>query len=294
MSHHWVRFFFCSLLALSSVAASTQQRPIIAIAAVDSGAEEKLALVPQVSAYLTPINTTRPYVNADFQASMYLLRSEIMASAVRHNIAALSGLSDYEFALVLTALLYFENNGVLQQRTGVEHHATYCYQHAQTLMNYTGLTDFSVWPANLRPSVGLSLLRGEMPYIDHTYQAAVVQRPITIYGSHLQVAMHKHPGWEPSLSAVAAEITDPVLAVEYLAANFEMALYRADYDWVPHSWMTLVAWHNQGLVDPQAMLRHHQLQTVLPQVAMYLPVAHELFADWSVLARVESKLPIAR
>ena len=87
----------------------------------------------------------------------------------------------------------------------------------------------------------------------------------------------RHPDeWVPTESVITEEISQPALAVEYLAANFEVASYRAQFDWAPVSWMTFTAWHNQGVVSPASIAANGQLARVLPTVETYFPAAMKL------------------
>lgn len=293
MSHHQVRLFFCVLL-VGLALVIPRQGPVMASAAPALPKEQPYTIaiitVPNAPQMVIPTaegvfyrhgisarsEATPPYVDPAFQQEMRWLRRTLLDSAERHNRPTVTGMTTEEFAVVMAAQLYFEHNAVLENRAGVTRAMTPLYQGAQEIANRMGVGNFTVWPSNLRPSVGLSLLRGEMPYIDGDDQPAVLTLPITIAHSPLKMAMVQHPTWEPALSAVAIEIVQPRLAVEYLAANFEIASYRAEYDWTPVTWMTLAAWHNQGVVNPAAMAGHSQLATVLPGVQRYLPAAMTL------------------
>lgn len=293
MSHHTVRFFFCGILVVLALVVP-RQAPLMAVDAARAPA----ALPPGVMVLVVPgaprlrLPTAdgvlfrygsialhpegAAYIQPAFEQQMRSLRSTILASAARHNRRPATGLSDEEFAVFMAAQLYYENNAVLRQRGEIARMITPVYQEAQNVVNQIGFGDYTVWPANLRPSVARSLLLGELPYIDEDDRPAALTIPITIVGSALQPAMQEQGDWQPSLSAVAAEIVRPRLAVEYLAANFEVASYRAELDRAPISWITFTAWHNQGVVSAAAISEHSQLASVLPEVASYLPAAMRL------------------
>lgn len=300
MSHHVVRYFFCALLLAVLAVLVPHHRPLVAAApSVDQprlappltrthllDGAPALRSWPTAEAVFYRHGQTAyrqehsfsyaPYLDQAFELEMQRLRPALLTSAARHNRPELTGMSDEEFAVVMAAQIYFECNAVLADRSTVGRLVTPIYQDAQVVANSLGMGNFSVWPTNLRPSVALSLLRGEMPYIDINDEPAYELRPIVITGSKLQPAMARWSDWEPSLSAVAAEIADPELAIEYLAANFEIASYRAAFDWTPVSWITFAAWHNQGLVGPDLIAFNPQLQRVLPAIEGYLPVAQRL------------------
>ncbi len=298
MSHQLVRFFFCLLLLITLMSIQPQHGPLLAAA---SPAARPQSFGPPLTAYsynvagapaLAPWpaatypfyaynvsaerSAAEAYIDPAFQLQMIRLRSQLLASAARHNHREWTGMTDEQFATVMAAQLYFEYNSTLAQRSNLGRTLTPLYQEAQDVANRVGMGNFSVWPANLRPSVALSLLRGEMPYINRRNRAAVILYPITISGSQLQLAMQRHAGWEPALSAVANEIADPELAIEYLAANFEIATYRARFDWAPISWITFAGWHNRGLASPGAIVEHPELATILSNIERYFPAAIKL------------------
>lgn len=298
MSRRKVRLFFCLLFVAILAVQGAYRRPLLVAATplvLNQAAPARLhsyivANAPPIQDWPsaadvfyragTPYATdlTEPYIEPAFELEMLRLRSAIIASAQRHNRRAVTGLSDEEFAVLLTAQLYFEYNSTLATRSTLGRVVTPVYQEAQDVANTIGVGNFSVWPANLRPSVAISLLRGEMPYINSLDEPAVRRIPLTIQGSKLQLLLDNERGleWQPSDSDVAAEIAQPELAIEYLAANFEVASYRAQFDWAPVSWMTFAAWHNQGVVSSGHIASNGQLAQVLPAIETYIPAAMRL------------------
>jgi hypothetical protein len=81
-------------------------------------------------------------------------------------------------------------------------------------------------------------------------------------------------------SAISREICQDELGVEYLAANLERGLYRADYEGVPVSWRTLAAWHNQGIVQPAQIREHSWASEYIRRTSAYLPTARRLLAQY--------------
>mgnify|MGYP000107533878 CR=1 FL=1 len=298
MSRRKVRLFFC-LLSVAIVVVHKSHRSPVLVAATPLVLDQ--AAPPRLHSYIVtgaplivrwpsaadvfyragrpyPTALPKPYVDPAFELQMLRLRSAILASAERHNRQAVTGLRDDEFAVLLAAQLYFEYNSTLATRGTLGRVVTPVYQEAQGVANAIGMGNFSVWPANLRPSVAASLLRAEMPYINALDRPTTRQIPLTIHGSRLQplIEAKRWASWQPSDSAVAAEIAQPELAVEYLAANFEVASYRAQFDWAPITWMTFAAWHNQGLVSPAHIAGNGQLAQVLSTIETYLPAAMHL------------------
>ena len=298
MSRRKVRLFFAVLLLAVLALDGYDRRPLVVAAAplvIDQppppvSRSYWVTDAPHLDSWPTAANVfygagtayaldlPDPYVDRAFEVQMMRLRPTILASAQRHNRRAVTGLRDEEFAVLLAAQLYFEYNSTLATRDGLARVVTPLYQEAQDVANTVGIGDFSVWPANLRPSVAASLLRGEMPYINADNEPAVQTIPLQIAGSRLQALMHERAAsdWQPSASDVAAEISQPALAIEYLAANFEVASYRAEFDWTPISWMTFGAWHNQGVVSPMHLAANGQLGHVLPTIETYIPAAMRL------------------
>jgi hypothetical protein len=89
-----------------------------------------------------------------------------------------------------------------------------------------------------------------------------------------------HPATFSSTSelyaAVTAEITEPDLAVEYLAANLERGLYRARAEHVLVTWRTLAAWHNQGIVDPATLRKNATASDYVRRASAYFGKARSL------------------
>jgi hypothetical protein len=77
-------------------------------------------------------------------------------------------------------------------------------------------------------------------------------------------------------AAISDEISQPALAVEYLAANLERGLYRAQIEGVPVTWRTLAAWHNQGIVSPRDIRDNATASDYLRRCSAYLGKARAL------------------
>jgi hypothetical protein len=316
MSRRKVRFFFCLLLIVTLFAdARGKRRTVLASTplvldqpAPPAARSYRLPGTPVLRNWPTvehllyeygvaqPTEIAPAYYDPGFNLLMLRLRPAILDSARRHNRRAVTRMSDEEFAVMLAAQLYFEYNSALATRGELLRSITPIYQEAQNVANLMGVGNFSVWPANMRPSVAASLLRGEMPYIDEDDRPAFLTYPITIAGSELQreLRARRDEDWQPATWAVAAEIAQPRLAVEYMAANFEIATYRAEFDLVPVNWMTLAAWHNQGIVSPSGIAHHQQLARVLPGITRYLPGALLLIHAPPLPAPALIRAPLAR
>jgi len=187
------------------------------------------------------------YVTPAFATEMEDLRGEILAAAARHNRPELSGLSDTQYAVLLATLLYNEHNGWFEDLVPPVRRVRPAFQHAQDVVNMAGLgTNYSLWPANLRPSVAREILEQRLPMPAPIMSLSV---PVSVPGSAIDLAAFASE--RELLAAISAELVRPELAVEYLAANVARGVYRAHYEGVLVSWQALAAWHNQGIVRPE-------------------------------------------
>ncbi len=215
-----------------------------------------------------------PYVRPDFAERMQTLRPVILAAAARHNRPALSGMDDGQFAEVVALLLYNEHFGWLEDDVRPLRLLTPAYQQAQVVVNSSGVgTNFSVWPANVRPSVALEILMQQMPLPGATGAVTV---PVVVVGS--EVYGQTFASRRALFAAITREITNDELAVEYLAANLDRGLYRAWYEGVPVSWRTLAGWHNQGIVQPAQIRANGCAWDYVRRTSAYLPRARALVA----------------
>lgn len=218
-----------------------------------------------------PTLSIEPYIRPSFAEQMRQLRPVILQAAQRHNRPEISHMTDQEFAAVIALILYNENFGSFEDRFASVRPLTPLYQQLQVEANEFSGSNFSVWPANLRPSVALEILRQEVPVPAPT---TVITRPITVTGSKIDINSYQS---EAELyAAITREINDPVLAVSYLAANLERGLYRAQYEGVPVTWRTLAAWHNQGIVSPKDIRRNPTARSYIYRSSAYIPSAYML------------------
>jgi hypothetical protein len=220
-----------------------------------------------------PAPAIEPYVRPAFARQMQMLRPVILEAAKRHNRPALSGMSDYDFAVVIALVLYNENFGSLEDRVPSLRPLTPYYQDAQIGLNELGGVDFSIWPSNLRPSVALEILRRQVPVPSPT---SVITEPIVVTGS--RVNPNEYSSQDELYAALTREIANPHLSIEYLAANLERGLYRARFERVPVTWRTLAAWHNQGIVAPRDISANPTASDYLRRTSAYLATARALVA----------------
>lgn len=212
-----------------------------------------------------------PYVRPEFAAEMQRLRPAILAAARRHNRPELSGMSNQDFATVIAQILYNENFGWFEERVIPVQAITPIYEDLQRETNAVGLSNLSVWPANIRPSVAIEILRREVPLPRST---SFVTVPVAVAGS--QIDLRRLTSQPMLYAAVSNEISQPALAVEYLAANLERGLYRARFEGVPVTWRTLAAWHNQGIVSPRDIRDNATASDYLRRCSAYLAKARAL------------------
>lgn len=213
----------------------------------------------------------RPAIRPAFAAQLELLRPTILLAAKRHNRPELSHMSDQEFAVVLTQIMYNEHFGWLEEAIPPLQPITPLYQAAQVVANQAG-SDFTVWPSNLRPSVGVELLRGELPI-----PGGVMSVPVSISGT--QIALYSFHDQRALYAAVNTEIAQPDLAIEYLAANLERGIYRARYERTPVTWQALAAWHNQGIVLPTTIQANPTALHYLRRAAAYRRAAEQFIQN---------------
>ncbi len=220
-----------------------------------------------------PGPTIEVFVRPEFAARMHRLRATILKAAAQHNHPQLSGMSDYEFAVVIATILYNENFGWAEELVPPLRMVTPVYQSAQQQVNLHGLgTNFSVWPANLRPSVAAEILAGKVPLAD----GRVLYVPLRVAGSRIDPTTFNDQ--RALFAALTAEISNDELAINYLAANLERGIWRAVVEGQPISWRTLAAWHNQGIVDPVAIRNNPTARDYVRRAAAYLPLARSLLA----------------
>jgi hypothetical protein len=202
---------------------------------------------------------------------MRSLRPAIIAAARRHNRPELSGMSDYDFAVLIAQIMYNEHFGWFEERVTPAQVFTPLYEDLQRETNAAGLSNLSVWPANIRPSVAVEILRRELPLPRST---SVMTVPIAVAGSRIDLKDYRSQAG--LFTAVNEEISQPTLAVEYLAANLERGLYRAQIEGVPVTWRTLAAWHNQGIVSPRDIRDNPTASDYLRRCSAYLGRARAL------------------
>lgn len=210
------------------------------------------------------------FIRPEFRRQMRNLRPAILAAAQRHNRPALSGMDDREFAVVIATLLYNEHFGWFEEEVKPVRSLTPLYEHLQVQANSAG-ANLSVWPANLRPSVAAEILEGHVPVPGAT---GAITRSIVVAGSRVAPLAYKNQ--TDLYAAITREISDPHLAVEYLAANLERGLYRAAYEDVPVTWRTLAAWHNQGVVAAREIAANATATSYVRRTSAYLPAARRL------------------
>jgi len=225
----------------------------------------------RVSDRAAPGPSIEPYVRPEFALEMRSLRPTIVEAARRHNRAEFSGMSDREFAVLIAALMYNEHFGWFEERVTPVQALTPLYEDLQRQTNETGISDLSLWPANIRPSVALEILRKQIP-LPHSDN--VIIEPIAVAGSAINPSTISSQ--QQLYALITAEITNPDLAVEYLAANLERGLYRARLEGVTVTWRTLAAWHNQGIVAPEDVRKNPTASDYVHRASAYFGTARAL------------------
>ncbi|MGQ9926633.1 MAG: hypothetical protein ACUVS4_07145 [Chloroflexaceae bacterium] len=225
----------------------------------------------QVNPHVKPEPTIEPFVRSDLARRLERLRLLILAAAKRHNRPALSGMDDESFAVVIALIIYNENFGWLEDDVPPLRIVTPLYQRLQQAANHClPGSNFSVWPVNLRPSVALEILKQELPLAN----GQIIHVPVRVVGSRIDPAAYARLA--DLLAAINAEISRDDLAIGYLAANLERGIYRAALEGAPVTWQTLAAWHNQGIVDPQAIQANSTARDYVRRAAAFIPLARGL------------------
>jgi hypothetical protein len=112
----------------------------------------------------------------------------------------------------------------------------------------------------------------------------VLTESIVVAGSHVNPG--DYASQDALYAALTREIADPRLAIEYLAANLERGIYRANYESTPITWRTLAAWHNQGIVAPRDIRANPTASDYLRRTSAYLATARALIARTDCLTEL--------
>jgi hypothetical protein len=206
-------------------------------------------------------------VRFEFAEQMEALKPTILAAAQQHNPPD-SGLSDHEFAELLAMLLYNEHNGWFEDLVPPVRHITPAYQWAQLQLNLHLGADHSLWPSNLRPSVAEEIIEQRLPVPDGSVFVAV-----RVPGAGAALTAYDR---RERYAALSAELAQPDLAVEYLAANVARGVARCRYEEVPVTWQALAAWHNQGIVRSDQIAANPLARSYVLRAGMYREQAREL------------------
>jgi hypothetical protein len=231
------------------------------------------ALFVDLRQAMEPESPSHAFIRPEFERQMRDLRPVILDAAKRHNRPELSGMDDREFATVIAQILYNEHFGWLEDAIPPLQIVTPIYQIAQIDMNQATGSDLTVWPSNVRPSVALEMLRHELPVPGATDPIEV---PVAVQGT--QINPSAFTDQHALYAAINAEISQPALAIEYLAANLERGVYRARYEHIAITWQTLAAWHNQGIVRPADIQANPTVRQYLHRATGYRAAAEKLVA----------------
>jgi len=229
-------------------------------------------LASALTASVTVPAHPQPFVRPAFARQMEALRPVIINAAARHNDPTISGMDDAAFAEVIALVLYNEHFGWLEEAVPPLRPLTPWYQAAQMVINACG-ANLTVWPSNIRPSVALEMLRGELPVrgvSGHLFM------PLRIEGSRIDPGHYRTQA--ELYAAINRELIQPALAVEYLAANLERGIHRARYEGVPVTWQALAAWHNQGIVAPEDIAANPTARDYVRRAAVYRDLARAFIA----------------
>jgi hypothetical protein len=231
-----------------------------------------MVLSGALTASVTVSAHPQPFVRPAFARQMEALRPVIISAAARHNDPTISGMDDAAFAEVIALVLYNEHFGWLEEAVPPLRPLTPWYQAAQMAVNACG-ANLTVWPSNIRPSVALEMLRGELPVRGEPNYLHI---PLRIEGSRIDPERYRTQA--ELYAAINRELIQPALAVEYLAANLERGIHRARYEGVPVTWQALAAWHNQGIVAPEDIAANPTARDYVRRAAVYRDLARAFIA----------------
>ncbi len=231
-----------------------------------------MVLSGALTASVTVSAHPQPFVRPAFARQMEALRPVIISAAARHNDPRVSGMDDAAFAEVVALVLYNEHFGWLEEAVPPLRPLTPWYQAAQMAVNACG-ANLTVWPSNIRPSVALEMLRGELPVRGEPNYLHV---PLRIEGSRIDPERYRTQA--ELYAAINRELIQPALAVEYLAANLERGVHRARHEGVPVTWQALAAWHNQGIVAPEDIAANPTARDYVQRAAVYRNLARVFIA----------------
>jgi len=231
-----------------------------------------MVLSGALTASVTVSAHPQPFVRPAFARQMEALRPVIISAAARHNDPTVSGMDDTAFAEVIALVLYNEHFGWLEEAVPPLRPLTPWYQAAQMAVNACG-ANLTVWPSNIRPSVALEMLRGELPVRGEPNYLHVSLR---IEGSRIDPERYRTQA--ELYAAINRELIQPALAVEYLAANLERGVHRARHEGVPVTWQALAAWHNQGIVAPEDIAANPTARDYVQRAAVYRNLARVFIA----------------
>jgi hypothetical protein len=192
-----------------------------------------------------------PIPRPEFTQELHSLRPTILQAAHRHNVRDISKMSDEDFAVVITLILYNEDLGSLEEKVKPLRSITGIRREAEIAVNEAFGTNLSIRPSNIRPSVAYEMLQNQLPV---PMPRKTINVPVFIVGSTIKDRTYTSQA--SMYAAITEELAQPNKAVEYLAANLERGIYRSQYEHVPVEWKTLMAWHIRGIVSPHDIQRN--------------------------------------
>jgi len=211
-----------------------------------------------------------PTPRPEFTRELQTLRPMILQAAHRHNVAPISKMSDSDFAVVITLILYNEDLGSLEEKVSLLRATTLVRQEVEIILNEFLGSNFSIRPSNIRPSVAYEMFQHQLPVPSPQNTITI---PILIFGSSLN--SQANIPQRDLYAAITRELAQPNKAVEYLAANLERGMYRAQYEGVSANWEALMAWHIRGIVSPRDIRNNRDAYNYTQRI-LYLVYACEL------------------
>lgn len=215
-----------------------------------------------------PLNTF-PATEID---SINNLRSDIFASARRH-CTPKTNMDENAFAALMTAILHVEgklpgngNTPAVQEENKKKDEAAFWYG-----------ANVSTGIAKIKPSVAVQILRGEIPKMTEQWCYTIEGRdPIAEAVIRFGPSACDGPWekcWDPRFWRAAAELSNPKISLEYLAANLERGADRINLLGAQASVFNLAAWHNRGAQTPEEFRRSLDAQSYGNVILSLMPTA---------------------
>lgn len=201
--------------------------------------------------YANPVNLTDPsgkdvYWPVGELKAIAELKPDILASVKRHNTSN-TNMDDASFAAFMTAILHWEGKLPGNAKPKADRINDCLGDLAAQLIGY----DASTGIANIRPSVALEILRGQIPGVNGVfdYQIEGGSTPNMVMLQSTLASVGQGSWFKPE-QVLYYELQNPQINLEYLAANTQRGADRITALGYQASVFNLAAWANAGVQTP--------------------------------------------